>query len=112
MDGDTYDVATYDVATYDVAIVGGGIIGSAIAYFLGAEPAFTGSVAVVEPDPTYAEASTPRSAGADVLFDEFERLLEKRGRLSVPSSLIQRLALPSGVYQRLGLCVQARGPQP
>ncbi|MDP6573896.1 MAG: FAD-binding oxidoreductase [Rhodospirillales bacterium] len=53
-----------DNDTFDVAIVGGGIIGSAIAYFLGAEPAFTGSVAVVERDPTYAEASTPRSAGA------------------------------------------------
>lgn len=49
---------------YDVIIVGGGIIGSAIAYSLCAEPAFTGTVAVVERDSTYAEASTPRSAGA------------------------------------------------
>ena len=49
---------------YDVVIVGGGIIGSAIAYSLCAEPAFTGTVAVVERDSTYAEASTPRSAGA------------------------------------------------
>ena len=52
------------VATYDVAIVGGGIIGSAIAYSLCAEPAFTGTVTVVERDSTYGEASTPRSAGA------------------------------------------------
>lgn len=49
---------------FDVVIAGGGIIGSAIAYFLAAEPAFAGSIAVVEPDPTYGEAATPRSAGA------------------------------------------------
>ena len=34
--------------TYDVAIVGGGAIGSAIAYFLRSDPAFGGSVAVIE----------------------------------------------------------------
>ena len=49
---------------YDVVIIGGGVIGSAIAYFLASEPAFGGSVLVVEKDPTYARASTPRSSGA------------------------------------------------
>lgn len=48
---------------YDVVVVGGGVIGSAIACFLAAEPAFDGSVAVVEKDPTYAESSTARSVG-------------------------------------------------
>ena len=48
---------------FDVVIVGGGVIGSSAAYFLAAEPAFGGSIAVVERDPTYAEAATPRSAG-------------------------------------------------
>jgi sarcosine oxidase len=48
---------------FDVIIAGGGVIGSAVAYFLAAEPSFTGRIAVVEPDPTYAEASTPRSVG-------------------------------------------------
>ncbi len=47
----------------DVAIVGGGVIGSAIAYFLAADPGFRGSVAVIEKDPTYETAATPRSAG-------------------------------------------------
>ena len=49
---------------YDVVIVGGGVIGSAIAYFLEAEPAFDGTVLVVEKDPTYEGSSTARSAGS------------------------------------------------
>src|SRR5688572_7368038 len=49
--------------SFDVVIIGGGVIGSSVAYFLAAEPAFTGSIAVIEKDPTYAEAATPRSAG-------------------------------------------------
>lgn len=49
--------------TFDVVIIGGGVIGSSVAYFLAAEPAFTGSIAVIERDSTYTEAATPRSAG-------------------------------------------------
>jgi glycine/D-amino acid oxidase-like deaminating enzyme len=48
---------------FDVVIVGGGVIGSSAAYFLAAQPAFGGTVAVIERDATYAEAATPRSAG-------------------------------------------------
>jgi sarcosine oxidase len=48
---------------FDVVIVGGGVIGSSAAYFLASEPGFGGTIAVVERDPTYAEAATPRSAG-------------------------------------------------
>src|SRR4051812_34574999 len=48
---------------HDVVIAGGGVIGSAIAYFLKGWVEFPGSVVVVEKDPTYAQASTPRSAG-------------------------------------------------
>ena len=47
----------------DVAIVGGGIVGSAVAYFLGLEPGFRGSIAIVERDTSYRDASTARSAG-------------------------------------------------
>ena len=48
----------------DVAIIGGGVVGSAVAYFLMADPDFDGRVTVIEPDPSYAECSTTRSAGS------------------------------------------------
>lgn len=47
---------------FDVAIIGGGVVGSSTAYFLKTlDPSM--SVAVVEPDPTYAFASTLRASG-------------------------------------------------
>ena len=48
---------------YDVVIVGGGVMGSAVAYFLGADPDFQGTVLVVEQDPSYEFCSTTRSWG-------------------------------------------------
>ena len=48
----------------DVVIVGGGIVGSAVAYFLSSDAAFQGRrIVLIERDPSYAEASTARSAG-------------------------------------------------
>jgi FAD-dependent oxidoreductase domain-containing protein 1 len=50
-------------ASYDVVFVGGGIVGSAGAFFLASDPGFSGKIAVVERDPSYARASTTLSNG-------------------------------------------------
>lgn len=50
--------------SYDVVIVGGAVIGSAVAYFLTANKDFTGSVLVVERDPTYSKAATSLSSSS------------------------------------------------
>ena len=46
----------------DIAIIGGEINGSSIAYHLVASGR-AGKVVVIEPDPTYEHAATPRSSG-------------------------------------------------
>jgi glycine/D-amino acid oxidase-like deaminating enzyme len=48
----------------DVIIAGGGAVGAATAYFLAIQPDFSGSVVVIEPDPTYTYAASTRSAGS------------------------------------------------
>jgi glycine/D-amino acid oxidase-like deaminating enzyme len=47
---------------YDIVIVGGGAIGNSIAHALASEPDFSGSILVVERDPTYRRASSALSA--------------------------------------------------
>jgi FAD-dependent oxidoreductase domain-containing protein 1 len=48
--------------SYDVVIVGGGIVGSSAAYFL-RKHGFTGSIALIERDTSYAKGCTARSCG-------------------------------------------------
>jgi FAD-dependent oxidoreductase domain-containing protein 1 len=50
--------------TVDIAIVGGAAVGSAAAYFLAANPDFTGSVLVLEQDFSYEHCATARSAAS------------------------------------------------
>jgi glycine/D-amino acid oxidase-like deaminating enzyme len=49
---------------FDVLVVGGGAMGSSIAWHLSSDPSFTGSVVVIERDPTYARASSALSASS------------------------------------------------
>ena len=48
----------------DIVIIGGGAIGSGIASFVVADPAFRGTVTVIERDPTYSQASSALSASS------------------------------------------------
>ena len=49
---------------FDTVIIGGAVMGSAAAYFLTEHPDYDETVCVLEPDPTYEKASTPRSGGS------------------------------------------------
>ncbi|MFA7438759.1 NAD(P)/FAD-dependent oxidoreductase [Castellaniella sp.] len=53
-----------DQQQFDVVIVGGAAIGSSAAYFLSANPGFSGRIAVVEPDPSYQFSATALSAAS------------------------------------------------
>jgi glycine/D-amino acid oxidase-like deaminating enzyme len=48
-------------ASYDVICIGGAAIGSAVAYYLTENSDFDGTVAVIEPDPSYDLAATSRA---------------------------------------------------
>lgn len=50
--------------TFDVVIVGGGAMGAAVAYFLKGVENFSGSVALIERDPSFATAATTLSAAS------------------------------------------------
>lgn len=55
--------STSTSSRFDVVVAGGAIMGSMVALFL-REEGFTGSIAIVEPDPTYSKASTTLSAAS------------------------------------------------
>jgi len=77
---------------YDVVIAGGGIVGSSTAYYL-RKNGFTGSIAVVEKDPTYSQACSPLSWGGI------------RGQFSTPENILLSgftLRLIRGLKQEFG----------
>jgi FAD-dependent oxidoreductase domain-containing protein 1 len=51
-------------ASADVVVIGGGVMGSAIATFVAGDPAFDGSIVVLERDPTYRRSSSALSASS------------------------------------------------
>jgi glycine/D-amino acid oxidase-like deaminating enzyme len=48
----------------DVVIIGGAVHGASVAYHLAADPDFSGSVLLVEKDPSFRQAATALSAGS------------------------------------------------
>ena len=84
--------------SFDVAIVGGGVMGCSIAYHL-ARDGRAGRIAVIERDPTYEFASTPRSLGGI------------RQQFSLPENiLMSQYGLT--VYRRFGEVMAVDGEAP
>jgi FAD-dependent oxidoreductase domain-containing protein 1 len=50
--------------SYDVVIIGGAVHGASVAYHLAADPDFSGSVLLIEKDPSFGQAATALSAGS------------------------------------------------
>lgn len=50
--------------SYDVVIIGGAVIGASVAHHLTSDPAFSGRVAVIEQDPSFARSSTALSSSS------------------------------------------------
>lgn len=48
---------------YDIVIIGGGVSGSSAAYFLASSSDFSGSIAVIEREPTYENAPSAKATG-------------------------------------------------
>lgn len=79
---------------FDVAVIGGGIVGACVALFL-REAERAPSVAVIEPDPTYEYASTPRaSGGCRVQFSGPENIEMSKFGIEFIREAGERLSLP------------------
>ena len=81
-------------ARKDVVIVGGGVMGCAVAYFLAAEESFTGSILVVERDPSYERCATTRSwGGIRQQFSTPENILMSLFGIAFVREAAERLAV-------------------
>jgi glycine/D-amino acid oxidase-like deaminating enzyme len=87
----------------DVLIVGGAVVGSAIAYFLTHDLGFSGSVVVIERDPTYGRAATALSvASIRQQFSTPENIRMSRFGISFIESLKLRFGRDATVGFRPG----------
>lgn len=85
-------------ARYDVIIVGGAAVGSSTAYHLAAMGFPADRVAVIERDPTYSEAATPRSLGGiRQQFTTRENMLMSRYGMEFVTSIGDHLAVDGDV---------------
>jgi glycine/D-amino acid oxidase-like deaminating enzyme len=86
-------ISTEPGTAEDILVIGGGIIGSAVAYFL-ARAHQAGSVAVIEPDPSYRLAATPHGAGGvRGLFSLPENIWMSRYSLDFYASFARAMAV-------------------
>lgn len=78
---------------FDIVIIGGGIVGSSIAHHL-TRTGRAGRVAVIEPDPTYEWAATPRGAGGvRQLFSRPENIAQSRYSLRFYETFAETMAV-------------------
>jgi FAD-dependent oxidoreductase domain-containing protein 1 len=97
---------------FDVAIIGGAAIGSATAYFLKADLGFSGRVAVIERDPTYAHAATTLSAASiRQQFSTPENIRMSRYGLSFFDELPRRFGVDADIGFRAGGYLLLASPQ-
>lgn len=98
-------------SNYDVVIIGGAVVGSAIAWFLKGELGFSGSVAVIERDPTYSRAATTLSAASiRQQFSTPENIRMSRFGLAFLAGLESRFGAESDVaFREAGYLLLASG---
>ncbi len=99
----------------DIVIIGGGVMGSSIAYHL-ASAGKAGDVVVIEPDPAYEFAATPRSTGGiRQLFSVPENILMSQYGHEVYGNFADLMAVdgdaPNINLRREGYCFLATGAQ-
>ena len=90
---------------YDVVVIGGAVMGSAVAYFLTSDPAFDGSILVVERDPSFERCSTGRSwGGIRQQFSTPENIRMSLFGVEFVRAAAERLAVEGEAPDRCPVC--------